>query len=996
MLCGEIRRRVSDNLNIMAHWAPQAAGAPLRIAPDGMDEDEWKQLQAERNAGTDDLCDLLETARTRATLRMRIADATTRAARRREVAAKNEAILDCKDVVAYAQREKLAQAEAEVKRLEEVVDSEPAVRGHLQKLLLSSVWTSSLLLKPPDEIPRPPLRKSTSSKSAVPKPSRYATAGSADKRMDPLSAVQKQEAKAQQRADAATAAARELQTRLKAQEDALSDELRDEFAAIKEINSKLRQLKLEMIELQKCGADIASQQAYLNEMKKDLKQRLACDEMAALEKTQVEIDTQTQLASEAMREVESFRRMGERREEQIARERAAADATDAAKRATKESLLKRATKESLLAALQQRESGAEERASREWQAEIERLQGEVSTAIVGAQHALAEQLETHRGQLRQLQETAATSRATRIAELRSQLEALDKADEARKEAHGYSEVFDKLEKAKEQYDTAYDVYSETFNKYPMGHDKLTKAERAMVKCQDAMTALEGQLGAIKEEMRPSKEQYDLQLRSITAELVALGDRKQMESVVYYVVKKIDPAMGKAIGAHPDMVAVEQASKAMKDAASRHNAAIRELKAVEVAHGVLLKPDASPALQAAAKVHRSADAYDVLGTTRKDAHKNTFEVKKCHSDLRRTLVAGTRERTTAEERTLLLGAVKAVDAALTKLRTLESRRKYEIERIQDAVGPFAVLGLLRDATADDVKARRTELQQMLRPDQVTSEALTDATQRVNEAFETLDDAEKRAAYETEHPLQQRGRDAPGGGGDWELDRAMKRRHEETLQMLLDPLDTLLPPKGVNTTLTSKAKLSARVANHPAFKLACQLTVTQARIDFYEPTAKIEYGVHGELVPFSLDKDFRAATIVCTVAVGEWSLDITVPLELATCRNGGFCTPSLSTAVGQWMACSDVSSTLDELRAQIKAKWEDDRAAKEAMWNAKWPALAYKHPTSEPPVYLKSFEAWREDVGGGPSAGSDKRGREEPCENESPNSPARSPAKQARLM
>jgi hypothetical protein len=249
---------------------------------------------------------------------------------------------------------------------------------------------------------------------------------------------------------------------------------------------------------------------------------------------------------------------------------------------------------------------------------------------------------------------------------------------------------------------------------------------------------------------------------------------------------------------------------------------------------------------------------------------------------------------------------------------------------------------------------------------------------------------------QHPLQQRGRDAPGGGGDWELDRAMKRRHEETLQMLLDPLDTLLPPKGVNTTLTSKAKLSARVANHPAFKLACQLTVTQARIDFYEPTAKIEYGVHGELVPFSLDKDFRAATIVCTVAVGEWSLDVTVPLELATCRNGGFCTPSLSTAVGQWMACSDVSSTLDELRAQIKAKWEDDRAAKEAMWNAKWPALAYKHPTSEPPVYLKSFEAWREDVGGGPSAGSDKRGREEPCENESPNSPARSPAKQARLM
>jgi len=125
--------------------------------------------------------------------------------------------------------------------------------------------------------------------------------------------------------------------------------------------------------------------------------------------------------------------------------------------------------------------------------------------------------------------------------------------------------------------------------------------------------------------------------------------------------------------------------------------------------------------------------------------------------------------------------------------------------------------------------------------------------------------------------------------------------------------------------------------------------------------------------------------------------TVPLELATCRDGGFCAPSLATAVGQWMARSDVDSMIVELRRQITAKWEEDRAAKEAQFKAKWTSLpnGYRHPTSEP-KYLKGFETWREDVGGGPSAGSSKRDREKPSENKSPNSPMRSPAKQARLM
>ena len=170
------------------------------------------------------------------------------------------------------------------------------------------------------------------------------------------------------------------------------------------------------------------------------------------------------------------------------------------------------------------------------------------------------------------------------------------------------------------------------------------------------------------------------------------------------------------------------------------------------------------------------------------------------------------------------------------------------------------------------------------------------------------------------------------------------------------------------------------------------MTQAKIEFYEPVAKVE---DDQLVPFRLDQNFRAATIVCTVAVGTWPLEVTVPLELATCRDGGFCAPSLATAVGQWMAHSDVDSIIIELRRQITAIWEEDRAAKEAQFKAKWTSLPYTHPTSEP-KYLKGFETWREDVGGGPSAGSSKRDREKPSENESPNSPMRSPAKQARLM
>eukprot|EP00966_Prymnesium_polylepis_P188008 4358220-Prymnesium_polylepis.1 len=112
----------------------------------------------------------------------------------------------------------------------------------------------------------------------------------------------------------------------------------------------------------------------------------------------------------------------------------------------------------------------------------------MSTAIVGAQHALAEQLETRRGELRQLQEAAATSRAKRIAEVRSHHTALEEADDACTAASGYNDLAAKLETAKERYEMeVYPAYSRVYGEYPVyrypdGHAELTKAAQALDTC----------------------------------------------------------------------------------------------------------------------------------------------------------------------------------------------------------------------------------------------------------------------------------------------------------------------------------------------------------------------------------------------------------------------------------------------------------------------------------------------------------------------------------
>eukprot|EP00966_Prymnesium_polylepis_P201569 4670549-Prymnesium_polylepis.1 len=122
---------------------------------------------------------------------------------------------------------------------------------------------------------------SAASKSLVPKKSPF-TRGSSSVRHDRDETLRRwsgEEAYAQQTADAATAVASELQTRLTAQKEAL----RDELAVISELHSQ--QLKLERERREKSGADHfdldAKQEisAKIKDIKANLQQRRASDEM---------------------------------------------------------------------------------------------------------------------------------------------------------------------------------------------------------------------------------------------------------------------------------------------------------------------------------------------------------------------------------------------------------------------------------------------------------------------------------------------------------------------------------------------------------------------------------------------------------------------------------------------------------------------------------------------------------------------------------------------
>jgi len=572
--------------------------------------------------------------------------------------------------------------------------------------------------------------------------------------------------------------------------------------------------------------------------------------------------------------------------------------------------------------------------------------------------------------------------------LHSQLKETTRQAEAKEETMGIADVHSKIKAAEDEYDKAFQAKFDALDRYGKGHPEVEKAERALERaldrCEKKKTALEQQCKEIFEQCKPS----EAQMRTLNSQLAALGDVASMNVILGRpAVDKIEKELFRAIHSHPDMIAVKIAVKTandqLRDAYKRRESAIRERKDVQLSHSVMDRADASETVKAAARVHLSVNAYDVLSLSRtvkaKDsdsktgAHSDDFDdlVKRHHAELRNTLQAGAGDRMTAADGQLLHSAILASDAALGKLKTLELRRKYEMERIQGAVGPFAVLGLLRNATPVDVSARRNELQLMLRPDQTKSDELTEAVKRVNDAYEMLSDSEKRAEYEKEHPLQQCDKDAPGGGSDWRLGKAVQKRHEETLQMLLDPLYKLFPPKGVKTTI--KTTLTTKVEADPAFTLVCDLDITEAKISFTEQVG--------------LDNSFRAATIQCTAKVGKWNLKVTVPFEVATLHIHA---PSLATAVGKWMAKNDVVSMVKEVREQVNAQWEEDRRAEKEKYKAKWPNLTYQHPTTKPPDYLKGFEGWCNSVGGESS----KRPLEP--ENDCPNSPVASPSKQRRLM
>ena len=426
-----------------------------------------------------------------------------------------------------------------------------------------------------------------------------------------------------------------------------------------------------------------------------------------------------------------------------------------------------------------------------------------------------------------------------------------------------------------------------------------------------------------------------------------------------LARRFEAAMNEAISAHPEMRRVTDAKDQLRGVNARLGKCYQDLNAVPMPLEVVCQgSDASLAHKTAAKIVQSANAYDRLGVVRKNAHHGddyNATVASSYNSRSETLRHG------GEVTELIVMAQKMLDKAFDQLCTLESRRAYEIERVMRADGPFAVLGLSRDATAEDVKGRaHDELLRMLRPDQVHSDECTEACQRIIEAYKRLSDTEKRTLYEGKYPLSKF--HLPPGKHVY----ALQQYNTNYLKHLLLPLFSIIPARGVKTTCN--LNVSSALKKSPAFKLACDLPVTKACIMFKEEV--------------NMSTVFRAATCEAVFAVGPWSLKVSLPLEVAQMREGGsLCAPHLAYAVGQWVSNpkNEVDDWLSELQGQVDAAWENDRQQEEKKFKNKWPRLSYTHSSSKPPVYLKGFKEWCDDVSGS------KRKREEACEVSTPSAP-----------
>ena len=91
----------------------------------------------------------------------------------------------------------------------------------------------------------------------------------------------------------------------------------------------------------------------------------------------------------------------------------------------------------------------------------------------------------------------------------------------------------------------------------------------------------------------------------------------------------------------------------------------------------------------------------------------------------------------------------------------------------SLDPYAVLGLARDATQQQVAGAHRRLAKRFHPDLHPGEEVTERMRAVNEAWEILSSADRRKTYDVSHPAA-----ASPGNGHWAASRTPIRPAQPT--------------------------------------------------------------------------------------------------------------------------------------------------------------------------------------------------------------------------
>ena len=135
--------------------------------------------------------------------------------------------------------------------------------------------------------------------------------------------------------------------------------------------------------------------------------------------------------------------------------------------------------------------------------------------------------------------------------------------------------------------------------------------------------------------------------------------------------------------------------------------------------------------------KAGNAFDVLSVQRSVTNAAATAAR----DESMSILAGGKGELCILSRQRLTDAYEKVD-------TLEKRRDLETKRVLSAKGPFAVLGLPRDANDADVDKRVKDLAALLHPDHGGSDEVMKV---VNEAKDRLKDKEMKEKYIKSNPM-----------------------------------------------------------------------------------------------------------------------------------------------------------------------------------------------------------------------------------------------------